>query len=123
MRRILFRGLLCWLLVPAFMVLFAPKAKAAGASCNTTYPANVGAETHDESVQANGFFVNELWVYEGDCIEFTWNSQNEIHTVTLLATDQVRPAAPIPPNVGCGAADTYPSGSRHRRIQRFGLCV
>jgi plastocyanin len=109
MKRILFREILCGLLALAFIVLFAPKAKATPAGCDTTWTANVGAETHDESVQADAFFVNELWIYAGDCIQWTWIPQNEIHTVTLLTVGQVRPAAPTAPGVGgCAAPNPYP---------------
>ena len=67
----------------------------------TTYRAKVGAETPSESVEADAFFPNELWILEGDSITWTFVPKNEIHTVTLLAQppgapEQVRPSAPPP---------------------------
>ncbi len=76
--------------------IMAPQvAKAA------TYTAKAGAETPDESVQANGFFPNELWILEGDSITWTFVPKNEIHTVTFLTqppggAEQIRPSAPPP---------------------------
>jgi plastocyanin len=77
------------------MIMSSQVAKA------TTYNAKVGAETSDESVQADGFFPNELWILEGDSITWTFAPKNEIHTVTLLAQppgapEQTRPSAPPP---------------------------
>lgn len=66
-----------------------------------TYDAKVGAEPPDQSVQADAFFPNELWILEGDSIRWTFVPKNEPHTVTLLAqppgaAEQVRPMAPPP---------------------------
>jgi hypothetical protein len=84
-----------WLLLGEIMM--APEV-AKGA---TTYQAKVGAETPSESVQADAFFPNELWILEGDSIKWTFVPKNEIHTVTPLAQppgapEQVRPSAPPP---------------------------
>lgn len=84
------------------------------ARAQTTYNARVGAETDDQSVQANGFFPNELWILEGDSIKWTFVPKNEIHTVTLLKPGEVRPMAPPPAGppffvqgVACGPAAVY----------------
>jgi plastocyanin len=90
MKRILFPGSLCLMLVAAALLVPSP------AKAQTTYNASVGGETSDQSVQANAFFPNELWLFEGDGIQWTFVPKNEIHTVTLLATGQVRPSAPPP---------------------------
>ncbi len=66
------------------------------AKAQVTYHANAGAETKDQAVQADGFFPNELWIFEGDSIQWTFIPENEVHTVTLLTPGQVRPMAPPP---------------------------
>jgi hypothetical protein len=90
MKRILFPGSLCWMLLVAALIVPSP-AKAA-----STYNAYVGGETRDQSVQADAFFPNELWLFEGDSIKWTFVPKNEIHTVTLLTPGQLRPTAPPP---------------------------
>jgi plastocyanin len=84
------------------------------AKAQTTYNASVGAETQDQSVQADAFFPNELWLLDGDSIKWTFVPKNEIHTVTILTPGQVRPLAPPPAGppffvqgVKCGPAPDY----------------
>ncbi len=108
MKRILFPGSFCWMLLAAVFII-PSLAKA-----QTTYNANVGGETKDQSVQADAFFPNELWILEGDSIKWTFVPKNEVHTVTLLLPGQVRPAAPPPAGppfvaqgVNCGPAASY----------------
>ena len=108
MKRILFPDSLCWMLLAAVLIV-APAAKA-----STTYNANVGGETKDQSVQADGFFPNEVWLLEGDSIQWTFVPKNEGHTVTLLTPGQIRPSAPPPAGppfpvqgVSCGPAASY----------------
>src|SRR5579864_8785349 len=108
MKHILFPGSMCLLLAAA--ALMVPSA----AKAQTTYNANVGAETPDQSVQADAFLPNELWLFEGDSIQWTFVPKNEVHTVTLLATGQVRPSAPPPAGppfsvqgVNCGPAPSF----------------
>jgi plastocyanin len=108
MKRYLFPGSLCGLLLAAIMIVPSP-AKAA-----TTYNANVGAETRDQGVQADAFLPNELWIFEGDSIKWTFAPKNEIHTVTLLKPGMIRPSAPPPAGppfavqgVNCGPAPVY----------------
>ena len=78
------------------------------------YTAYVGGETKDQAVQADAFLPNELWIVAGDSITWKFVPQNEPHTVTLLATGQVRPSAPPPAGppfvaqgVNCTAAVNY----------------
>lgn len=52
-----------------------------------------GAESKDEAKQANAFLPNEIWVLEGDSITWTFVPVNEIHTVTFLPPEQLRPSA------------------------------
>jgi plastocyanin len=112
MKRILFPGGLCWLLLAA--VLIVPSQAKAG----TTYNANVGGETRDQGVQADAFLPNELWIFEGDSIKWTFVPKNEIHTVTLLTPGQIRPSAPPPAGppfsvqgVNCGPVPAIYDGS------------
>ncbi len=92
------------------VAMVPPAAKAQG----VTYSANVGAETKDRGVQADGFFPNELWLLENDSITWTFVPKNEPHTVTLLTPGQDRPLAPPPAGppfvaqkVNCTAAADY----------------
>jgi len=108
MKNILFPGSLCWLLLAA--VLIVPS----GAKGQTTYNAYVGGETPDQAVQADAFLPNELWLFEGDSIQWTFVPKNEVHTVTLLTPGQIRPSAPPPAGppfavqgVNCGPAPVY----------------
>jgi plastocyanin len=108
MKRILFPGSLCLLFATAVLMIASP------AKAQTTYNASVGAETPDQAVQADAFLPNELWLLEGDSIKWTFAPKNEVHTVTLLATGQVRPSAPPPAGppfsvqgVACGPAANY----------------
>jgi plastocyanin len=56
----------------------------------------VGAESHNQGNQADAFLPNEVWIYAGDSIEWTFQPKNEPHTVTLLEPGQTRPAPPPP---------------------------
>ncbi len=108
MKRIFFPASLCLTLLAA--VLFVPSP----AKAQKTYNANAGGETKDQSVQADAFFPNELWLLEGDSIKWTFVPKNEVHTVTLLTPGQIRPSAPPPAGapfsvqgVACGPASSY----------------
>jgi plastocyanin len=91
------------------------------AAAQTTYVVNVGAETPDQSVQADGFFPNEVWLLEKDSIQFQFVPKNEIHTVTLLTQppggpEQVRPSPPPPagpPFVAVGVNCTAAAASSY----------
>lgn len=76
----------------AFLFLFGPQA----ARAQRTWNANVGAETKDESGQADAFLPNEIWINAGDSIQWTWQPKSEPHTVTFLASGQTRPTPPPP---------------------------
>ena len=108
MKHNLFPGSLCWMLLAA--VLIVPP----GAKASTTYNAYAGGETKDQSVQADAFFPNELWLFEGDSITWTFVPKNESHTVTFLTPGQTRPGGPPPAGppfaavgVPCGPAPSY----------------
>ncbi len=112
MKHILFPASLCGMLLAAVLIVPSP------AKASTTYNANVGGETKDQSVQATGFFPNELWIFEGDSIKWTFVPKNEIHTVTFLTPGQIRPSAPPPAGppfavqgVACGPVPNTYDGS------------
>lgn len=66
------------------------------ASAQQTWNLKVGAESHDAAKQADAFLPNEIWIYAGDSIQFTWQPKNEPHTVSFLAPGQIRPTPPPP---------------------------
>jgi plastocyanin len=76
-----------WILVTGFVAMMPQAAKAA-----TTWNLYVGAESNDEGRQADAMLPNEAWIWVGDSIKWQWQPQNEVHTVTLLTPNQVRPA-------------------------------
>jgi plastocyanin len=65
--------------------------------------ATVGAQSPQKGRQALAFFPNELWIHQGDSINWKFEA-GEIHTVTFLAT---QPAAQVrPPFQGfCPSSD------------------
>jgi len=91
------------------------------ASAQQTWQVQVGAESHNEAMQADAFLPNEIWIYAGDSIQFKFSPKHEIHTVTLLEAGQVRPlfAGPPtpPPPVGCDTVNSeaiaQPSGESY----------
>jgi plastocyanin len=87
----------------ALRLFVAVAVVAPVAQAGTTYLVNVGAETPDQGVQGNAFFPNEVWLLEGDSIQFNFVPKNEIHTVTFLKPAQVRPPAPPPAGPPLGA--------------------
>jgi len=108
MKRILFPVSLCLTVLATILMVSSP------VKAQTTYNANVGAETKDQSVQADAFLPNELWLLEGDSIKWRFVPKNEIHTVTFLKPGQIRPSAPPPAGppffvqgVNCGPAASY----------------
>src|SRR5215472_3877231 len=75
------------------------------------WQAVVGAQSRDLGNQALAFLPNELWIHAGDSIRWTF-STNEIHTVTFLKANQIRPplyGAVFGAFVGCPG--TTPDGS------------
>jgi plastocyanin len=93
MKREKISGVAGWVLLVA--ALMAPQT-AKAAHKPVTWTANVGAETRDQSVQADGFFVNEMWINATDKITWTWIPQNEPHTVSFLSPATARPTPPPP---------------------------
>jgi plastocyanin len=87
-----------------------------GASAQQTWHVQVGAESKSQALQADAFLPNEIWIYAGDSIEFTFPDKNEIHTATLLQPGQSgQPGQPRPlfagppmppPAVGCNTIDS-----------------
>jgi plastocyanin len=73
----------------------------------TTWHATAGAQNGDMARQALAFLTNELWVHAGDSITWTFPTP-EIHTVTFLKPQQIRPARP---GAGGGCPGTTPDGS------------
>ena len=60
--------------------------------------ANVGAESKNQSREADAFLPNEIWISAGDSITWTFRPKNEPHTVTFLAQNSnPQQARPIPP--------------------------
>jgi plastocyanin len=91
-----FLALLHWMLL--LVVLIAPQVLRA------QWHVAVGAQTGDEGGQALAFLPNEIWIHAGDNITWTFDA-GEIHTVTFLKADQVRP----PFDVGCPGFSTSPA--------------
>lgn len=61
---------------------------------STQWHAVVGAQNGDMGHQAMAFLPNEIWVHAGDSV--TWKfPTNEIHTVSFLIANEVRPPFPV----------------------------
>lgn len=99
------------LLIVACLALAVFVLGPQGARAQSPWRAKAGAETKDQSVQADGFFPNELWILAGDSIEWTFAPKNEVHTVTFLAPNQVRPMAPPPVGPPPGTVVGPPPGT------------
>lgn len=75
----------------ALSVLLLALVFSTWAQAQTQWFATVGAQTDDRGGQALAFIPNEIWIHAGDSI--TWQfPTDEIHTVTFLTADQVRPS-------------------------------
>jgi len=92
----------------ALALLLSPKPAAALGAL--TWNATVGAESKDEARQADAFLPNELWIYAGDSIRWTFAPENEPHTVSFLALAQPRPAPPPPIGPPFGGCPPSPGG-------------
>jgi plastocyanin len=94
-------------------------ALSSSAKAQQNWQVQVGAESHNQAMQANAFLPNEIWIYAGDSITFKFNPKTQIHTVTLLQPGQPFPlfsGPPTPPPpIGCNTIDSesaaQPSGS------------
>lgn len=89
-------------LAAAALLVATLLASSSTLAAQQTWYANAGAETQNQAVQADGFFPNEMWILAGDSVQWTFAPKNEIHTVTFLAPNQVRPMAtpPVGPPAG-----------------------
>lgn len=56
--------------------------------------ASVGAQSGDKGHQALAFLPNEIWIHAGDSITWSFDA-DEIHTVTFLVANEVRPPFPV----------------------------
>lgn len=72
-------------------------ASAVAAGGQQTWYVQVGAESDGQAKQADAFLPNEIWIYAGDNIKFTFSPRNGVHTVTLLEAGQARPLFSGPP--------------------------
>lgn len=63
-------------------------ATSTNAHAQQTWQATLGAESKDMGRQAMAFLPNEMWIHEGDMIN--WTSQtDEIHTVSFLVLGEI----------------------------------
>ena len=88
MKSMLLSRIYPWILVPAVLFLFIPKAVQA---TSQNWQLTVGAESKDGAKQAMAFLPNEIWINPGDSITWTTGS-HEGHTVTFLKPGQNRPS-------------------------------
>lgn len=65
-----------------------------GVHAQGQWHASVGAQSRNLARQALAFLPNEIWIHAGDSIEWTVQT-DEIHTVTFLTPNQVRPPFPV----------------------------
>ena len=93
-----FSALLRWMLLLA--VLIVPEVVRGAQLWNAT----VGAQTNDKGRQALAFLPNEIWIHAGDSIAWRFDA-DDIHTVTFLTSDQVRPPFPN----GCPGFSSSPA--------------
>lgn len=96
MRPMSFKGFLIFF--QSILVLAAMAVPQLGHA--RTWQATVGAESNNLARQALAFLPNELWIHVDDSIEFTFATE-EVHTVTFLKPQQMRPAN----TAGCPSPD------------------
>ena len=91
----------------AILILLALLVPSAA---HAQWQAVAGAQSNDKGVQAMAFLPNEFWVHTDDSIQWTF-ATDEVHTVTFLVNNQIRPAVGIgcPPSPG----GVQPSGSSY----------
>ena len=82
MKRTTLPASLCWMLLAAVLIVPSP------AKAQTTYNAYVGGETKDQSVQADAFFPNEVWLFEGDSIKWTFARRMSPTPLPFLRRDK-----------------------------------
>jgi plastocyanin len=77
----------------------------------TQWQANIGAQSRNKGRQVLAFLPNEIWIHEGDSIQWTFNV-DEPHTLTFLKPSQVRPPFPVGcPGFGFSASPGSFNGS------------
>lgn len=74
------------LILAGGLVISVPTAGA-----QQTWHVQVGAQSHDRAKQVDAFLPNEIWIYAGDSIKFTFSPKSEAHAVTLPEAGQARP--------------------------------
>ena len=80
-----------WFL-PALLILVVISSQPGRA--DTTWNLWVGAQSKDLGRQALAFLPNEIWINQNDSIAWHF-AVDEIHTVTFLTDQQVRPPFPV----------------------------
>jgi plastocyanin len=91
----------------AVIILSAASAKLQAKEWNAV----AGAESPDRGSQALAFLPNEMWIYTGDSIRWTFPT-HERHTVTFLTASQTRPASFGPTfGVEVGCPGSTPDGA------------
>jgi plastocyanin len=89
-----------------FALLIVPQVVQA-----TQWQAKVGAQSRNKGRQVLAFLPNEIWIHEGDSIQWTFNV-DEPHTLTFLKPGQVRPPFPAGcPGFGFSASPASFDGS------------
>jgi plastocyanin len=93
------------------LVVIAGVGSFLNAAHATEWQATVGAESDDRGNQALAFLPNEMWIYAGDSIRWTFPT-HERHTTTFLTASQTRPANFGPVfGVGIGCPGATPDGA------------
>jgi len=77
-------------LIPVVLVLVAAFLANASVASADQFQAVAGAQSHDKGKQVLAFLPNELWIHEGDSVQWSFPT-DERHTVTFLTSGQVRP--------------------------------
>lgn len=98
----------CGGIVCALMVGFSlPPAHA------TEWQALAGTESDDRGSQALAFLPNEMWIYAGDSVRWTFPT-HERHTLTFLTASQTRPVNFGPVfGIGVGCPGATPDGASY----------
>lgn len=64
---------------------------AAAAGAQHRWHIQVGAESHNPAKHADAFLPNEIWIYAGDSIKFTFSAKSESCRVTVLEAGRAHP--------------------------------
>jgi plastocyanin len=71
-------------------ILLALFSAGSSVRAQMQWNATVGAQSRDKGEQVLAFLPNEIWIHQGDSIEWTFEA-DDIHTVTFLSDGQTRP--------------------------------